>query len=685
MTEIRALDELLGHAESRLAAQCFSVPYQGHAHEELYRRVRELRRKVRQALHYSVYAAFVQTSGFGKTRAVLEMACLGVYICYCSLAAKGSSAFPPRTELLADRLSQAASEIEMVLYLKAWLLVLYEELQRGVTAQQWKDMQLPGGENLAKRVHQVWSDLLDKPNEEEWMVLDDPDKANAAMLEDAVSRINGMFPPSASRPRVIFVFDEARGLQDDAELGKAPFNQIRRALRVFFNHRRFFALMLDTASKICKDLLPRRSEEDSARALKLALGLLPPIYFIPTLSVNKVVAGKTKEEYVNPFTWMTYGRPMWAARLAVEKDTARLQEFAVQKLVGVVRGEFHGTQVNVAEGEMTESQAIAMLTACAGLQVCARSPLAEVMAASHMNLVLRVAKDPSRIFVGLPVEPILAEAAAGLLRDDIVKQKALMHVESACMSGYVTPGPRGEFVAKFILVAASWALADDNLDEHYLRPVPVANYVRKLLVNGRADHASFRELERNLPAGGLVFFNAFVAVNTVPDEAMLGKCCASGCAIMYSADNNLPGADAIIPVWTPQAMTCIVISVKNLQRAGWLEKASVDKVKCEFTRVEVAQGLPVLTVAMSLREPSMQDSTNWILWDDLPDMHSHVTCYGIQHNYDYLSTEVKQLLQSILVTVPDPMHGANKEEAEWIKQMLPERFEKAERLFRRWN
>ncbi|MCO5577707.1 hypothetical protein L7F22_031539 [Adiantum nelumboides] len=78
------------------------------------------------------------------------------------------------------------------------------------------------------------------------------------------------------------------------------------------------------------------------------------------------------------------------------------------------------------------------------------------MAASHMNLILCMSEDRSRIYTDLPAEPILAEGVASALQDNKVQEGALKHLLAACQAGYVTPEPRREFVAKFILVATMW-------------------------------------------------------------------------------------------------------------------------------------------------------------------------------------------------------------------------------------
>ncbi|EFJ37795.1 hypothetical protein SELMODRAFT_402397 [Selaginella moellendorffii] len=681
--------------EAALAGECFSVDFVGDAHRQVYRQVLKLREDANISMHYSPYSPFVQSSCVGKTRCVLEMSTLGVYICYCSLAGKDSSAYPPRTEFLADRLAESFTELEMVLYLNAWVLVLAVALEKGTSAVEWKDRQLPGSNSgIAQAVREKWEELIAshpaKGYEEDKR---DRDLVNGEIMNDALERVQELLDgdhddedmdmdrmDSDSQGelvnlRVIFVFDEARGLTLPSD---TPFSQLRRALRVFFVWTAYFALLLDTTAKV-SNILPRKSDEDSSRALKIGISLLPPIYYLPTLQLNMPKPGLSVVEYSAPSTWMKYGRPVWAARMAREGQSevvlrTKLLPWAQQKLMGgEISDEF------AKDGKMTESQAMALLAAATGLQVCPRCPLAEKLAASHMNLVLRVTRDRSRVFVALPAEPILSEAAAGLLRSEKVKQNALMHMEAACLAGYATGGPRGEFVAKFILAAAVWDLAKAKQSGGwYLRPIKVRDFFRTLLVNNKRDittKEAFSKVVSGLPAGGLLFFHSFVVVGKVPDTALLCRCFAGGLAIMYQADNNMPGANLILPIWTPQGMTCCVVSVKNQSHKGWWEGPSLEFLKSEFTKLKVGTRIPIVIVLMSMREPAVAAPNSWILWDGEDKRYLQLTCYGLDGNYGYLSMEVRGLLRNILVTRPDPLKDAEDIEAEWIKKMLPYQYE----------
>ncbi|MCO5577708.1 hypothetical protein L7F22_031540 [Adiantum nelumboides] len=128
-------------------------------------------------------------------------------------------------------------------------------------------------------------------------------------------------------------------------------------------------------------------------------------------------------------------------------------------------------------------------------------------------------------------------------------------------------------------------------------------------------------------------------------------------------------------------MTCIVVSVKNMKESGWLEKVPTNKVRSEFTKLEVQSGLICITIVMSLREPVTKNTDKWLLWvlrqeDAATDMDHYInlTCYGIDRNYSYLIENVKELLTAVLITMPVELADATDKEKKWIEGSIPEQY-----------
>ncbi|KAI5064535.1 hypothetical protein GOP47_0021205 [Adiantum capillus-veneris] len=150
-----------------LANKCFKVPFQGTAHQELHNQLVKHRATMASDVHYSPYCALVQSSGMGKSRALMELSELDVYVCYCSLASHTATAFPPRTGGLADKLASTFTEHGMVFYLKAWLSILADCIST-TSPEAWKQYQLPDEHgfpkgDLAEKILKEWmkSDLDD--------------------------------------------------------------------------------------------------------------------------------------------------------------------------------------------------------------------------------------------------------------------------------------------------------------------------------------------------------------------------------------------------------------------------------------------------------------------------------------------------------------------------------------------
>lgn len=440
-------DELHYVREENLAHKCFQVQFEGSAHLVLHKQLIKLRGRLDKRTYYSPYCALVQSSGVGKSRALMELSQLGVYVCYCSLASSSTTAYPPRTVKLADKLVTTFTEGGMVLYLKAWLQVLAARIST-MSPEVWKQRQLLRenvSSGLAMEVYNEWMNL----ERHEQYTGEDDDSWNMETCKEAIKSVQDALQKrctqcaqvtdkgcSHSPCNVIFAFDEAKGLQikkpESEVMTSSPFCQIRRALRVFFDHQTFCAIMLDTSAKVVNLLPTSKHSENSSRAISMGFKLAHPIYFLPNMSLYRDTSNSTVPDCYKPDHWLKQGRPMWCARLKMEGDASNVRQFALQKLVRTLDGTFEEKggrmDVDVLNGTMAESQAMALLAATAGLSICARSELAELMAASHMNLILRVSEDRSRIYIGLPAEPILAEGAASALQDQVVQAGALKHL-----------------------------------------------------------------------------------------------------------------------------------------------------------------------------------------------------------------------------------------------------------------
>ncbi|EFJ30158.1 hypothetical protein SELMODRAFT_409846 [Selaginella moellendorffii] len=123
--------------------------------------------------------------------------------------------------------------------------------------------------------------------------------------------------------------------------------------------------------------------------------------------------------------------------------------------------------------------------------------------------------------------------------------------------------------------------------------------------------------------------------------------------------------------------SCFAAHLQANPDTGWLQAISADKLKCEFGVLDVPRDIGNVTLLVFLQEPKLVSPSNWVLWTEGKgeDGHIHLTCFGLGDNFMFLNREVKQLLQKILVAVPDPLVGADDDE---LKNLLLNRIEVAE-------
>ncbi|KAJ1539737.1 hypothetical protein HK405_012494, partial [Cladochytrium tenue] len=212
------------------------------------------------------------------------------------------------------------------------------------------------------------------------------------------------------------------------------------------------------------------------------------------------------------------------------------------------------------------------------------------------------------IVVGLPSEPIIAEAGACWMSDDYTRREIVSKFAQSVSRGYMDVGEGGEVVAQLILVlgrdrAMTEAHKEKSTEQrttqsdeiraelikakdaakaiYFTGPVPVKDFLASTFnaefVNTLAAHCAIRSAATGLPDPmkvGRVSFTHFVPLHSrVKDMRHLAVFFARSAAIRCAP--NTPGVDLIIPVIMPNAeakyiihadnMSYILVQVKNRQ------------------------------------------------------------------------------------------------------------------------
>jgi len=193
-----------------------------------------------------------------------------------------------------------------------------------------------------------------------------------------------------------------------------------------------------------------------------------------------------------------------------------------------------------------------------------------------------------------PSEPLLAEAAATIMKTDLGEKEAPRALLDHIMSSYLSTGERGELVAALILLLARDKATqkipqyDGGLPEGesplkcdgMTRVVTVLQFVEELVppehhhvVKGQKPYprSPYYPPSTNLATAfgkAYVYFNHFVKVHDfkVINRAYLWRSICRGAAIICA--NNQSGVDIVVPVlmgtiMDPKFVTAILIQVKN--------------------------------------------------------------------------------------------------------------------------
>ncbi|KAG9287213.1 hypothetical protein G9A89_008843 [Geosiphon pyriformis] len=187
--------------------------------------------------------------------------------------------------------------------------------------------------------------------------------------------------------------------------------------------------------------------------------------------------------------------------------------------------------------------------------------------------------DRHKLLAFYPSEPILAEAAALLMKDQNVLRKLLHFLLDALHTGYIEPGYRGELVARLLLMIA-WdhATRDRDISPHLgnlgyskefvSRPIRVKEFLISLF--GQENYDEHIQSFPQKLADGLLAFTHFIPVTYTPNQTQLRTLFIRFAAVICK--RNQAGVDLIIPVlldWdgsspiSVDSMSYFLIQVKN--------------------------------------------------------------------------------------------------------------------------
>ncbi|CAG8625536.1 14490_t:CDS:2 [Funneliformis mosseae] len=461
--------------------------------------------------HYVPYSTIFQSSGYGKSRLIKEVArqIPTVYLC---LRDANSTGYPPRTSVGADLFQRVLNDLKegeewrFLYVLQAIIQCFNEELVKCECDTQvlW-DKQMD-----TSFCESVWNEIQNRS--ENWKNI----------LESEVNIRANFITQNNPSDDVCFLFciDEARALISPSRMQKiSPFRLFRRALRkVKWNG--FFTLLLDTLSKISNFAPPKSLDPSHWDIEDLSLELFYPYFRLTTTDV---------------FEDNVYEDESW--------NLAKI--FLGERLLG---------GANNFESSTREISSLAILSSVIGLDISPQSQLASELVASHMATCLFVSEDRERLIIAYPSEPLLSEVAFEFMSDSMLP-KILWLFSTLLKKGLVDPGPQGEIVSRIILAVVA----------HKLRTDGPENTVQKFLTELYHNESVPENLDGFSKEfiNGTVAFTHFNVVDYVLDYDDLEMTYMRRCAFIMK--RNHPGADICIPVrLTTGKYSIIIIQIKNI-------------------------------------------------------------------------------------------------------------------------
>ncbi|CAI2196471.1 1713_t:CDS:1, partial [Funneliformis geosporum] len=482
--------------------------------------------------HRVPYSTIFQSSGYGKSRLVKEVAkdIPTIYLCLRDVRSTG---YPLRTSLGADLFERVLENLKEG---EEWRFLYILQL----AIQCFKEELAKCDNNCEK----LWNSQMDTAFcERVWVNIQHKSENWRSICNDEVNNsADFIFDKDSSKVSFILCIDEARTLIPSASK-TSPFRLLRRALRKI-KWNGFFVLLLDTLSKISNFAPPKSIDPSSRDTSDLPLKLFYPYFRLTTMDVFE--SNTYKDESWN---LAKFGRPLYISYLQSCDDDPE----AIDKLKNLLERKLLGGANNFEESQQDISS-LAILSSIIGLDMSPQSQLASELVASHMTTCVSVSEDRERLIIAFPSEPLLSDVALNFISDSILS-KILKQFNALLKKGLVEPGPRGEIVSRIILAIVAYKLktGTDNSVQKFLEELYHEDSMLDL--DGFSDEFT----------NGTVSFTHFNAIEYVPAKKDLKRFYSRRCAFIMK--RNHPGADICIPVklaTDTDKYSLIIIQIKNI-------------------------------------------------------------------------------------------------------------------------
>ena len=439
-------------------------------------------------VYLSPYVSIVQSSMFGKTRLLREVARCHYRTVYVCLRSKKSTGYPPRTEGAFNYLFTEPMKDEKEVVFSSLLADRFKRLIVVALRNLPNPLlhsEAPAVKNERDAVaflselieNELWNDNLHKPWTE----------------EDSFPVAKDCTGPSPHL--VLLAIDEARYTLEEESFvsGKSLFRHIRQAARLCAldlpNHIRFMIVFVDTSSRI-QNFSPSMDRDPSYRKTEFQGEHLNRILFRPhilshtfDIHFNRVLGPNSTDlrALCDSTEWLNAGRPTMKAYSPNLDDTLAIK---------------------LQSGQSAPTLAVdklAIVLARVGAQVYPGNHYATEMVAGNMATLLDVDNTRESCITTFLSEPALARAAGGIWGDGMLEDNLIPALHEAVISGAFNKGRDGEIVAQIIILMAFDKVCE-NLNKDLGEVVPLRLVITELLPDDLDEVTVNDVLDRCIPA-----------------------------------------------------------------------------------------------------------------------------------------------------------------------------------------
>ena len=381
----------------------------------------------------SPYFCLVQSSGYGKTRLLREVARKVRVLYVCMRSEKSSTGYPRRSDTAIKALFDGLHEQSVSKYVEELSARLAKCFQSALTK-----LPSPGvNDDLSKALF---------PSEQ---------------LAEIVWNLNDVKVSTEigrSTELVVLVLDEARATLNKSVEGISQFRLIRRALAKFALSRkkwRFVTVFVDTSSRIGK-FSPSADKDPSLRFSSMDAEMIAPRLYMPfivrhSFDVNlKPHQGSDLSSLVGSYEYLGAGRPLVSIPSVGALSEGRPADLSQ---LSFLQRKLHGGQ-----SQRTREGALSEMLCRLGAFVHPQHPYATELVADFMATLLAMDNEQNSMLVAYVAEPKLAIAAAQAWNSETYfVNEMIPALQYALITGAVSQGSRGELVSQIV-----WLLAFDR-------------------------------------------------------------------------------------------------------------------------------------------------------------------------------------------------------------------------------